>query len=281
VRQILLDPAKGLPADQVVASAGVAASLMTTERGPALRLEVLTGGEPRSVTLKAPEGRWDVSDHLYVGIELRNAGSQETMVAIEVNSRGAEAWDNRNDVTTVLLPGESKTVRALIVRLPLDEESAFGRYFAGTTGVVGGQYSSGMLGLPGGFTWHWNRIDPSQVTQVVVGMPFPKGGELLEIARVVAEGQYEPPSQVELESGFAPFVDAFGQYRHHDWPGKVHSVDDMLQARETEEADLAAHPSPSQWNRYGGWTGGPQLEATGRFHPMKHEGKWWLVDPGA
>ena len=279
MRQLLLDLAKGVPAEQMATSPGVAASPVTAECGPVLRLEVLAGGDAQSVALKAPEGRWDVSNHLYVGVELRNAGSLETMVAIEVNSRGAEAWDNRNDVTTVLLPGESKTVRALIVRLPLDEESALGRYFAGTTGVVGGQYSSGMLGLPGGFTWHWNRIDPSQVTQVVVSVPFPKGGELLEIARVLADGRYDPPPEAQLESGFPPFVDAFGQYRHHDWAGKVHSVDDLSRAREGEDADLAAHPGPSQWNRYGGWVGGPQLEATGRFHPIKHEGKWWLVDP--
>ncbi|MDH4179601.1 MAG: beta-agarase, partial [Armatimonadota bacterium] len=104
-------------------------------------------------------------------------------------------------------------------------------------------------------------------------------GEAIEIARVLSMGRYDPPTEKELESGFAPFVDGFGQYRHREWPGKVHSVDDLVRAREAEEADLAARPGPPEWNEYGGWAGGPQLEATGRFRPAKHEGKWWLVDP--
>ncbi len=276
---VLLDFTEGTGGSLVVPSSGVTASRVSAEQGTALRMEVASGEGPRSVALKAPEGRWDVSDYLYVALDLRNPGSEETMVSIEVNSQGADIGDNRNDVTTVLLPGESKTVKVLIVRLPLDEDSALGRYFAGSRGAVGGQYSSGMLGLPGGFTWHWNRIDPSQVTRVVVSVPFPKGGEIVEIGRVLAVGRYDPPTEDELKSGFAPFIDEFGQYRHRDWPGKVHSVDDLARAREDEEADLAVRPGPEEWNQYGGWARGPQLEATGCFYPAKHEGKWWLVDP--
>ncbi|UCC68003.1 MAG: beta-agarase [Armatimonadota bacterium] len=276
---VLLDFAEDFYATSVVASSGVTASQASAGQGRVLRVEVASGGGPGSVTLKAPEGGWDLSDRLYVAVDLRNAGPEETMVHLEVNSQGADAWSNRNEVMTVVPAGESKTVKALIVRLPLGDDSALGRYFAGPTGVIGGDYSSGMLGLPGGFTWHWYRIDPSQVTQVVVSVPFAKGGEAIEIARVLSMGRYDPPTEKELESGFAPFVDGFGQYRHREWPGKVHSVEDLVRAREAEEADLAAHPGPKEWNQYGGWAGGPQLEATGRFRAAKHGGKWWLVDP--
>ena len=30
---------------------------------------------------------------------------------------------------------------------------------------------------------------------------------------------------------------------------------------------------------FGGWTGGPQLEATGAFRTARHGGRWTLVDP--
>ena len=277
--EVLADFGKGFSVNSVVAGPGARASSVPGDSGTVLRMEVLSGEGAGSVTVPAPDGRWDLSGHLYVAVDLRNRGAEDAMVSVQVDSRGADAWDNRNDVTTVLLPGESKTVRVLIVRLPLDEDSALGRYFAGPTGVTGGQYSSGMLGLPGGFSWHWNRIDPSQVTQIIVSLPFPKGGEVIEIAAVRTEGRYDPPGDEALESGFAPFVDGFGQYRHREWPGKTHSADDLIRAREAEEADLAAHPGPSGWNKYGGWATGPQLEATGSFYPVKHKGKWWLVDP--
>ncbi len=278
-RRVLLGFDKGFSEGAVVAGPGVAATPAPRDTGTVVRMQVASGGEARQVTLKAPGGQWDVSDNRYVSVDLHNAGAEEALVFVEVDSAGADAWSNRNDIATVLLPGERKTVKALIVRLPLGPDSALGRYFASPTGTVGGEYHSGMLGLPGGFTWHWNRIDPSQVTQVVVWVPYPKGGEIVEIHGVAAEGEYDPPTEAELQHGFAPFVDGFGQYHHNEWPGKVHSAEDLAAARETEDRDLAAHVGPAERNQYGGWAAGPQLEATGFFHPVKHEGKWWLVDP--
>lgn len=78
---------------------------------------------------------------------------------------------------------------------------------------------------------------------------------------------------------FFPFVDTFGQYKHRDWPGKVHSVAELAAKREAEAKELAAHPGPAGWDQWGGWAGGPQLKATGFFRTEKVEGRWWLVDP--
>lgn len=80
---------------------------------------------------------------------------------------------------------------------------------------------------------------------------------------------------------FLPFVDAYGQFLHDDWPGKVHSDADLAEQRRQEEAQLAAHPHGPvrEADVYGGWAGGPQLAATGRFRTEKVDGKWWFVDP--
>ena len=78
---------------------------------------------------------------------------------------------------------------------------------------------------------------------------------------------------------FLPCIDKYGQFRHRDWPGKTKDDADLKRAAAEEEKDLAAHPGPADWNKYGGWTGGPQLKATGRFRTEKLNGKWWLVDP--
>ena len=101
-----------------------------------------------------------------------------------------------------------------------------------------------------------------------------------EIDEVRAAGSYTPPTAwVTDAEPFLPFIDTFGQYRHKDWPGKVHSVAELQQRREEEAGDLAATPGPKDWDRYGGWAAGPQLEATGFFRTQKHNGRWWLVDP--
>ena len=81
------------------------------------------------------------------------------------------------------------------------------------------------------------------------------------------------------ENQFFPFIDKYGQFKHKDWPGKIHSDEDLAAARKAEGKDLASHPGPAEWDQYGGWAAGPRLEATGRFRTEKVDGKWWLVDP--
>lgn len=85
---------------------------------------------------------------------------------------------------------------------------------------------------------------------------------------------------MKLDSAaFFPFVDRYGQFKYKDWPGKIHSDEELRAAREKEAADLAGHKGASDWSRYGGWKNGPKLEATGHFRVAKVNGKWWMVDP--
>lgn len=77
---------------------------------------------------------------------------------------------------------------------------------------------------------------------------------------------------------FFPMIDEFGQFKHADWPGKTHSLEELRAQIEVENADLAAN-QPTEFDRYGGWKNGPQLEATGSFRTEKIDGVWYLVDP--
>lgn len=92
-----------------------------------------------------------------------------------------------------------------------------------------------------------------------------------------------PPAKaswMEMETDkFIPFIDRYGQFKYREWPGKTHCDADLKAAAASEEKDLSANPGPSGRDRFGGWSEGPKFEATGRFYPLKHEGKWWLVDP--
>lgn len=78
---------------------------------------------------------------------------------------------------------------------------------------------------------------------------------------------------------FFPFVDIYGQFKYKEWPGKIHSDAELIQAKEAEAKDLTSHPGPEGWNKYGGWTAGPKFKATGNFRVEKIEGKWWIIDP--
>ncbi len=100
------------------------------------------------------------------------------------------------------------------------------------------------------------------------------------VSRVTAST--EGVKQKKLDAAtFFPFVDRFGQFKHDDWPGKVHSEAELAATKRKEDAWLAAHatsPIPES-DRYGGWAAGPKLKATGYFRTEKVKGKWWFVDP--
>lgn len=105
-----------------------------------------------------------------------------------------------------------------------------------------------------------------------------RGG--FSVSRVTADGT-GVRQKVLSAASFLPFVDKFGQFKHDDWPGKVHSDEELAQTRIREDAWLAEHaerPIPDA-DEYGGWKGGPQLAATGFFRTEKVNGTWWLVDP--
>ena len=102
--------------------------------------------------------------------------------------------------------------------------------------------------------------------------------EISEVA--LKKGKKTLPDAMKLpKEEFFPFIDRYGQFKYAEWPGKVHSDKDLQDAREAEAADLAAHPGPTSFSKFGGWADGPKLEATGHFRVEKLGGKWWMVDP--
>ena len=134
---------------------------------------------------------------------------------------------------------------------------------------------------PGGF----GQIDWRTVKQVAIYINQPKLPHVWSVKRIVAlDGKGEaarpvPPWAKMKEDEFFPFIDKYGQFKHRDWPDKVHSDADFARQRAKEEEDLAAHPGPKGWDKWGGWADGPQLPKTGGFSTTKWKGKWWIVDP--
>ncbi len=73
-------------------------------------------------------------------------------------------------------------------------------------------------------------------------------------------------------------ADEFGQWKEKDWPGKVHSFEE-LKARLKASEGKAEYPFP-EWNRWGGDGNRKLKEGTGYFSTFKSkDGRWHLVDP--
>jgi hypothetical protein len=129
----------------------------------------------------------------------------------------------------------------------------------------------GMRGAPGENT----KIDLSAVTRILVFVGEPRAQRTFEVTRVEARGSVK----VVDADRFLPFIDAFGQFVHADWPGKVRGTNDLAARLDAENADLAANPEPPGRNRFGGWDAGPALAPAKHFRTEKRDGRWWMVDP--
>jgi len=138
---------------------------------------------------------------------------------------------------------------------------------------------AGMRGVIGSAT---EKLDFSKVTSVDVYQTYGTNLQkstfaVLDIrTRFAARQPHVIPA-----TNFFPFVDRYGQFRHGEWPDKIHSDEELRAAHAREERWLADHkesPIPDA-DAYGGWKKGPRLKATGYFRTEKIDGKWWLVDP--
>lgn len=74
-------------------------------------------------------------------------------------------------------------------------------------------------------------------------------------------------------------VDRYGQFSGAEWPGKIHSDEELARAKTEEAGWLHDHLPPPDRDEFGGWKTGPQLPQTGFFRTEKVAGRWWLVTP--
>jgi hypothetical protein len=262
--QVLFDFTRNLDLPPPVVASDAQVTTTKSPAGSALR--VATGHQQPwpGITLTAPSGHWDLSPFAQVSVKLRNAGTNTVTIYCRVDNPGADGTDHCVSSSLGLGADEAGTLKILLKRT--------------SDGKLGGKLF-GMRGYPvkaGGP----GTIEPQNVTQILLFLSKPTVDHVFDVAELRANGIYMPPSASVTDADpFFPFIDTFGQYRHKDWPGKVHSTTELTIRREKETKELAAQPAPKDWDKFGGWASGPKLKATGFFRTQKTEGKWWLVDP--
>jgi hypothetical protein len=252
------------PASNGVLASGSTVSVVKSGNAEVLR--VATGHDQSwpGVTLKAPDGDWNLADFDRLLVDLKNAGTNRVTLFCRVDNPGADGTEHCVTDSLSLEPGRSGILRVMLKRA--SDSQLEGKLF-------------GMRGYPvapGGP----GTVDPTKINQLLVFVSKPSADHVFEISQVRAHGRHVPPTAWAADATpFFPFIDTFGQYKHKDWAGKLHSLTELEQRRQTEAKELSDNPAPPDWDRFGGWAAGPQLKATGFFRTEKFQGKWWLVDP--
>ncbi len=220
-------------------------------------------------------GDWNLSE--YGGLQFTATSKSDKPITLHVRLDSKQS--NLKTMEGVVTVDET---------LPPRERHTWFVEFPGTLNAETRVKLFAMRGKPGGIRTddHSNDakvfFDKSELTAI---RPFETQngrGDSWVLESIVAIPSDQTATQKEyLKWGpdkFFPMIDQFGQFKHDDWPGKTHSVEELRAQIAIEDADLAAN-QPSEFNEFGGWTKGPQLEATGSFRTQKIDGIWYLVDP--
>jgi hypothetical protein len=210
-----------------------------------------------NVYFPAPDGAWDWSEAQGLAVDVFNPSVEAVNVAMRVDNPGADGSNHCVTGQTTALPGETTVLRA-----------AFGPTSAGPFWGMRGIPIAGPIGVG-------KSIDSSNVVAFQIFLPTPDKAATLILDNIRPYGSSE---SIADEVPF-PFIDRFGQYKHDTWPGKLEDEAQLAEWKRDEERALAANPQLPGLDAYGGWTDGPQREATGWFRTEQIDGKWWLVTP--
>ena len=222
-------------------------------------LEVNNGFTLREAGVKIFEDSdapWQLEDVYMIKADVSNQGDETIQVELFVGNDPDELtrWYCSDYVD--LKPGEAKTITVKLAWTPW--------VFSPQLDIVG------MRGVPGKI-----KTDLSAIKELTFCSRYAKDYNTFTIDNIRAVGRLEKRDT----TGFLPFIDQYGQYKHKDWIGKIHSDEELLASAKQEQEVLADAPSAPNRSQYGGWATGPQLEATGFFRTEKYKGKWWMVDP--
>ena len=221
-------------------------------------------GRSQSFSIGAGAKPWDLSGYQYVAADVRNAGEQEITIIARAEDPMRSSWDHFCESVVRVGAGKTASVLILLKRKNAPDASLQTLF-------------PGMAALPNGYMPIWGGLDAAQVSRVTLTVETKATALKLELSALRATGICD--ASPLKQPGYFPFIDAYGQFSHADWPTKIHSLRDFETQKISEAAAMRAAPQPACWDQYGGYADGPKLAATGHFRVEKYNGKWWFVDP--
>ncbi len=225
-----------------------------------------------NVFIKPSSGSWDWSEYCWVVVKVFNPENDVVRMNVRVDNEGANGHEfcitggfnlpsKQEESVSFLLPNPLYPFS-----VPNDKERLE---------VYSKHPLWGMRRAPGNFVeMRGEKFDLSKVIGFQIFLAHPNVSTNLVIREIRLEKQFDLPDFP------LPFIDKLGQYKHADWKGKTHSEKEMVEHAQKELQTIRKRAITSKdFDVYGGWKKGPQLNATGWFRTELIDGYWWLVTP--
>ena len=246
------------------------------QEGDRMALEITAeAGQPALVRLFPPAGLfWDLRNDAFISFDMENRGDEEAAFRVDTISEYPSAVDLSTGLGALMHLGW----------LHAGETRQFNCFLVRNEGLNGHLYDIEAFPLMRGkpdklVLLGWAGLDSTKINEIAVHLPAAPYPRTVRIHRVFRYQSALAESWLTDPGTFFPFIDRYGQYNKADWPGKIHSDQDLHDAREEEDIDLAAHAWPDSFNQYGGFIEGPDYGGTGHFRVQKVFGRWMFIDP--
>jgi len=249
----------------------------TIEDVKAKNVQLETSNEVLNITVNKNEegllvinGDWDLSDWIYLTLELRNNNNElvrfDPILTGEVKNK---KWSNPLWSIGWLNPNETRLFNCVL----LPDYSTRNSHYTQMH-----EDFPNMRGMPDGISFA-RSFDLKLTKQIKLKIPATESAKNLTLVSIKLNKPSRSKLYLENPEGFFPFIDEYGQYKHDTWRGKITSDKQFLQELLVEEQDLKNFKGSDEWNEFGGFENGPKHKATGHFRVEKIEGKWWIIDP--
>ncbi|MBD1390018.1 beta-galactosidase [Neiella sp. HB171785] len=250
------------------------ASGSVLKEGDQQRLQVLFAGKSHlySAVILRPEQPWDWSDleDFHLAMDIANPGDHSVQIFLDIQD-----IDGANYTRSVAIPmGPSKTYYAKIhghdLATPDGEENVELNFLSGLRSNPDTWQSDDTQFIS---MWGQKNLNIKGITEIRISVQHNLFDKELEITNLRLR-----KNPAFNDKFLTDIVDQFGQNANVDFPGKIHSLEELQQARINEAKELTGQLMP-EFSKFGGWKNGPKLDATGYFRTEKYQGKWSLVDP--
>jgi len=182
-------------------------------------------GRSQSLTITSGTQPWDLATYLYLVADIHNCGTQEVTIICRAEDPEYAGWHHFAESVARVGAGETTSVLVFLKRKNPPAENLRTIF-------------PGMNALPDGYMPLWSGLDPSRITKVVLGLESSGTDLKLELSRLRAVGICDATAL--LAPDYFPFIDSYGQFRHADWPTKIHSPNDFSSQWTAEAASLKA-----------------------------------------
>lgn len=198
-------------------------------------------------------------------LEFSIVNNGPSSLIVDANYRGKDK--KGNDARFIINGNSEKSCQILLTRRQSEVDD------------YGLSKFSDLRGFPGGYLKHWKATDLSKIKTVTINLVSSDTSLVNAIISTPKLSGNFIFNKADFKGEGGAMIDQFGQYIYEDWNTKLLSNETLIANGIEDIKSFTKGSFSDQFSKYGGFKDKIRFKPTGYFRTLKHNDKWWLVDP--